>query len=323
MKHHYGRATAERYVRGTMSDAEAVPYEEHFFECERCAALVSEETLMNAERALALRPLSYRWRRQIIVGGSLAQAAALVSHGNAALDDGRRVSHDAWSRLTTFVEANSVSFVQCESSWGVKRSRQIAASPEEWLNVLNRRGASELQLAVHQVHGIVVRVRSDDPQQSTRWHAEQRFLGDQLNRRMWDVTYCGVLDDDDTAYRPALDVTAAAIALRAALHDSIKTALAARLYGYHLKLIGALHLLTIEDARIPHHPDLLVQPPAAARRLAAACVRGWVSPSQTYDHASTVMQWRARRKILDRLSDVVLDAFVGATNARLERDALT
>lgn len=318
MKHPYGRATAELYVRGTLSDAEALPYEEHFFECGRCAVLVSEQALLDGERALALRPLSYRWRRQIIVGGSLAQAAALVSHGNAALDDRGRVSHDAWSRLSTFVEANSVSFVRCESRWGVKWSRRIADSPEEWLNVLNRRGASALQLAVHRIDGVVVRVRSDGPQQRTRWRAKQRFLGHQLNRRMWDVTYCGVLDEDDTAYRPALDVTAAASALRAALHDSIKHALAARLYGYHLKLIGALHLLSIEDAKIPHHPDLLVHPPAAARRLAAACVRAWVSPSQTYDPTPTVTQWRARKMILERLTDVVLDAFVGATNARLD-----
>jgi hypothetical protein len=318
---HYDRAAAKRYVHGTMPDGEAANYEEHFFDCVRCASFVSEETLTDGERALALRPLSHRLRRQIIVAGSLAQAAALVSHGNAALDDGGRVSHDAWSRLSTFVGANSVSFVRRESVWGMKWSRHVAASPEEWLNSMSRRGVRALQLAVHRNDGVVVRVRSDDPQQRTRWHAQQRFLGDQLNRRMWDVTYCGVLDHDETAYRPGLDVDAAATALRAALVDSVRHALAARLYGYHLKLIGALHLLSIDDAKIPHHPDLLVQPHAAARRLAAACIRCWVSPTQTYDEVShSVTRWRARRKILQRLQDVVLDAFVGATNARLEAD---
>jgi hypothetical protein len=111
-----------------MTDAEAVPYEEHFFDCARCAALVSEQALIDAERAIALPPSSMRWRRRhFIARGSLAQAAALVSHGNAALGEDGTVPQDAWARLSPFVTANSVSIGQAEAT---KKVRDVSDKKE-------------------------------------------------------------------------------------------------------------------------------------------------------------------------------------------------
>jgi len=83
-----------------------------------------------------------------------------------------------------------------------------------------------------------------------------------------------------------------------------------------VKFLGALHLLTSPDPRIPHHPDLLADAPAAARCLAAASVKAWVSQTQTYDDVSTSLtRWRGRRAIIRRLREVVLDALAAAANA--------
>lgn len=104
--------------------------------------------------------------------------------------------------------------------------------------------------------------------------------------------------------------------LHLALADVLERARAARLHGYHVKFLGALHLLTSPDPRIPHHPDLLADAPAAARCLAAASVKAWVSQTQTYDDVSTSLtRWRGRRAIIRRLREVVLDALAAAANA--------
>ena len=161
----------------------------------------------------------------------------------------------------------------------------------------------------------MIRVLAVNPNQRVWWQAEQRYLGDPLNRRIWDVSYSGTADDDEAAYRELLDVDTATANLHLALADVLERARAARLHGYHVKFLGARHLLASPDPRIPHHPDLLADPAAAAKRLAAACVKAWSSQTQTYDDVSTsVARWRARRAIVKRLRNVVLDALAAATN---------
>jgi len=144
------RDVADQYVLGTLPDAEAELFEEHFFDCRECAARVSAQTLLSGEGTVSVsRGGKFRLctpRNQVIVGGSLAQAATLVSHGNAALVSRQALQVDAWSRLSTFNTANSVRFVR----YGRLSLRQrVAASPEEWFTVLRRLGATALQLRVH------------------------------------------------------------------------------------------------------------------------------------------------------------------------------
>jgi hypothetical protein len=98
---------AERYVLGTLPDAEAELYEEHFFECTQCAARVSAHTLLSRDLTLNVSPRGGRFRlftppSQVVVAGSLAQAASLVSHGNAALLSRQALQDDVWARLSAF-----------------------------------------------------------------------------------------------------------------------------------------------------------------------------------------------------------------------------
>jgi hypothetical protein len=315
-------SAAEPYVVGTMSDAEAELYEEHFFDCKQCAAHVSAQTLMSSDRTLSVSPRAGRFRLftpadQVVVAGSLAQAASLVSHGNAALASGQVLDDGAWARLSAFHAANSITFVRRQHVYGTLALRyRVADSPEEWLSVLKRLGVTALQLRVHASRGAVIRVLATNPDQCGWWQAEQRYLGDQLNRRIWDVSYSGSLDDDESEYRGLLDLETAMANLHAALADVMERARVARLHGYHVKFLGALHLLTSPDPRIPHYPDLLADPPPAAKSLAAACVKAWSSQTQTYDDVLTSLaRWRARRAIVKRLRDAVLDGLMTAANA--------
>jgi hypothetical protein len=319
MRHLCDRDIVDRYVLGTLPDAEAELFEEHFFDCRDCAARVSEQTLLSGEGTgrvshggkfrLCTPP------NEVIVVGSLAQAATLVSHGNAALASRQALQDDAWSRLSTFSTANSVTFVRYGR---LSLRHRVAGSPEEWLTVIKRLGATALQLRVHTSRGAVIRVLATNASQRAYWQAEQRYLGDQLNRRVWDVSYSGTADDDEAEYRELPDLETATANLRAALVDALGRAREARLHGYHVKVLGALHLLDSPDPRIPHHPDLLADPPAVATRLGAACVKAWTSPTQTYDDVSTSLaRWRARRVIVKRLGVVVLDGLAAAANACL------
>jgi hypothetical protein len=323
MQHICDRDVAERYVAGTLPDGEAELFEEHFFECKQCAVHVSAQTILSSDRTLGVSPRAGRFRLftppdQVVVAGSLAQAASLVSYGNAALASGEVLDDEAWARLSPFHAANSITFVRLQRIYGTLSLRQrVAGSPEEWLIVLKRLGATTLQLRVRAIRGAVIRVVATNPNHRAWWQAEQRYLGDQLNRRIWDVSYSGSTDDDDeTEYRELLDVETATANLHAALPDALERARVARLHGYHVKFLGALHLLTSPDPRIPHYPDLLADPRAAAKSLAAACVKALSSPTQTYDDVSTSLtRWRARRAIVKRLRDAVLDALAAAANA--------
>jgi len=109
---HGDEQEVERYVLGTLPDTEAELFEEHFFDCGHCAARVLAQTLLSDDRTLTLSPRGGRFRlfthpSQMLVAGSLAQAASLVSHGNAALASGQALQDDAWARLSAFNAANS------------------------------------------------------------------------------------------------------------------------------------------------------------------------------------------------------------------------
>jgi len=322
MNHVYESGVAERYVLGTLPDAEAELFEEHFFDCTECAARVSAQTLLLNHGTFRESSREGRFRlltppRQLVVVGCLAQAVSLVSHGNAALVSAHALQDDDWARLSAFHAANSITFVRNQNIYGpLSLRRRVARSPEEWLNLLKGLGATGLRLRVHASRGAVIRVLATDATHRTSWQAEQFYLGDQLNRRIWDVTYRGTADDGESGYRELSDLETATADLRAALADVLEYARAARLHGYHVKFLGAMHLLTSPDPSIPHHPDLLADPPAAAKRLAAACVKAWVSQTQTYDDVSvSVGRWRARRTIVERLRDVVIQALAAAANA--------
>jgi hypothetical protein len=322
MQHAFDQNTIDRYVLGTLPDAEAERFEEHFFDCTQCAARVIAQTLLSSDRTFSVTPRAGRFRlftpaRQVIAAGSLTQAVSLVSYGNAALASRRALPDDAWAHLSAFHAASSVTFVRRQRAYGLMSTHhRVAGSPEEWLNVLKRLGATALQLRVHASRGVVIRVLATNTTQRAWWQAEQRYLGDQLNRRIWDVSYSAMPDEDETEYRELLDLETATANLHAALADVLESARADGLHGYHVKFLGAMHLLTSPDPHISHHPDLLAEPSAAAKCLAAACIKAWTSPAQTYDDVSTgLARWRARRAIVTRLRDVVVDALVAAANA--------
>lgn len=211
------------------------------------------------------------------MNGTLAQAVALVAHGNAWLRAPDSTSHPDDFELTnsTFQYVRSVRFDGTPNG-----ERPATTSVSSWIGGALDAGVGRLSLIAG---GASFGVLGHAEDTSTAWYPSWTVNRDgvdpkDLKSRIWEVHYATATHGGDIQIASP-DIAAATKALHGAL-------VSAREFARHEQALEifaswfdrAIELMTSDDPSVEYHPDLLPSVGYAldARRLIAMGVRAWV-----------------------------------------------
>jgi hypothetical protein len=262
------------------------------------------------------------------MNGELAQAAALVAHGNAWLSRdqaARDAIADFENRNSTFQYVRTVEF-QDSSGEAVSRTA------EAWLESVTRDGFDKLSLIagtasahipfINQgLWGIVATGANLVEAWYGRWSPKRGGVDPtETKPRIWDVVYRGYRRDG--TFQVELGILAdRARELRSSLEAAIafaraKDSLAAWIPSFE----QAIALADSDRPQIEYHPDLLPEKgySPVARRLLAMCTKAWcfgAVGSWNDIGFSDAVQKREYDAVTDRMFSAVVLAIREAVNA--------
>ncbi len=228
------------------------------------------------------------------MNGPIAQIAAIVCHGNAALRGLERPRFFPDNSTCQFCDR--VEFVELRHGLrGKAKEHAVAAAPDDWFEVLRSEGAQGLRLD-HESSGDP---RLDDRMSagfigggerwsiatlsrapnSALWMARWTVWNQQAPaNRIWRVTY-GKVGEADGRWAPAAaDLMKHVDRLRRALAEIAPFARKHECGGFIECFEGALSILDTGAGSDVYHKDLAPQGilPPAASALLAACQKAWV-----------------------------------------------
>jgi hypothetical protein len=261
--------------------------------------------------------------------GTLAQLAALVSHGSAWLREPVSAPPDLRAS-STFRYVRSVRLEL--RSRGLLRRPVVADDPARWFEQLRARGVRALRLDPRGSGDVVPLPRhlaaafansakasivavADPPE---RWVGTWT-VGPVSSERRWTVEYLG--DIDPGAEVPTIEVAAARASLHAALESARDFAGRQRWAAWADVFDGALRAGDADPPEIAHHPDML---PAATdlarRRVLAMATRAWVfgGMGSWNDLGADDPSEQAE---YDRISAILYDAVLAAVAAAVNGPA--
>lgn len=255
----------------------------------------------------------------------LAQALALVAHGNAALagGDGQAAMEHSNS---TFRFVRSVSF-EVERRF---RGTATVSSVHDWLNAV--RGASVERLSLiagaaaptasadHWRRGVMGHARGRTYVWHGRWVLNQEGVDpSDPQRRIWEVNY-HLSSHDETLDWVAPNVEATTRRLQGAIGEALVFARAHDLTPFDGSFEDALAMADSPTGELPYYPDMLPERGYTldARRLLAMATRSWVfgGMGSWNDLGFSDPDTRAEYEgVTHRLHEAVLDGIRDATNA--------
>lgn len=265
--------------------------------------------------------------------GEIAQIAALVLHGNYALQG--NTSSSFWPDNSTFAFCKSVDFVTLDRDGGLTVAQAFAADPLQWFDRLASAGALGMRLHCHPSAGAagdrvsagfvgggpawlveVLSAPASDGWQS-RWELGDR---DDPERRIWTATFGRVL----TGVQRMSDQTADADSLCERLSATLE---AIRGFAGRHELTGFANSFSIglEALQSPtplglvYHTDMAPREfvDLSAERLLAVAQSAWVfggmgSWNDLYFEGD---EGRLYERLSDQLFSLLGDAIVTGVNA--------
>jgi hypothetical protein len=209
---------------------------------------------------------------------SLAQSASFVTYGNACLRG--MVEPDAvdWPRLSTMVDADTMTFDRCRRGsscyWRCPHTL-IATSPDVWLRRLRSSGVRYLQLLLSPSSGRPIMRAFGPPDSVETWRGSMRYVGDRLSGRVWRVTYTGQSRRNLKNFISHEDLHTAASDLRHAVESAREVALRHSMWRWEQGLEHASDILQTTNVTtvlttFTRHFDIMTHASLEARRLALA-----------------------------------------------------
>jgi hypothetical protein len=222
----------------------------------------------------------------LIMNGELAEAVALVAHGNAGLPGSDK------AQLVGFEETNStfqyVRSVTFETQSGRRRSSSVT-SVASWLDYLRRGrfqklslmagGVAPVAFADQGTWGILGHGRGEVEAWYPRWEVNRDGVDPaETKPRIWEVAYRSSARRGHVAVEP-IDLLARSRELESAVGSAIEFAVTNDILTNFVPWFEQAQALQSSDNPvIEWHPDLL--PPVGyslqARRLLASATRSWV-----------------------------------------------
>lgn len=264
------------------------------------------------------------------MNGELAQAVAVVSHGNSWLADVGAAREDIAifeAQNSTFQYVRSVRF-EAKSRWrGMSELGTVGA----WLRSISRAGIDRLSLiaggskpvafANAGLWGVVGQGRRTGDAWYGRWEVNRSGVDPaDLKPRIWEVKYRRVHGSWPIEAEP-IDLVGRMEELRSALADAKDFAERdPALATFAPWFEEALALESSNEPEIVWHPDMLssVGYGLDARRLLAMGARSWVFGGMgswndvSFNDAETQVQYR---RVSERLYEAVLSAVRDSTNS--------
>lgn len=256
------------------------------------------------------------------MNGELAQAIALVAHGNATLA-GRGETRHFEQRNSTFQFIRSLT-MEIPGRW---RTRTVT-SVEEWMQALPRAGVERLSLvgsgappsAFANQGGWAIQGQTE--RGAHVWHGSWKVNRDGIDpqARTWEVSY-PLGQRNGPAAADDVDIAAAKSELSAALNQASDFAARdSHLTTFHSLFDRALALGEADCPTAPYHADMLPTEgySVAARQLMAMASQAWVFGGMGswtdlgFDDASTTADFQ---RVSARLYRAVVDAARSAANA--------
>lgn len=259
------------------------------------------------------------------MNGELAQAVALVAHGNAALASGDDL--DAMEKSnSTFQYVRSVAFEVERRLLGTT----MDSSVRHWMKALHRTPVGRLSLiagdaaptafANQGMRGVLGHGRS----RTFAWYGSWEVNRDRVDPadpkpRLWEVTY-RLSAQDGKLEVGSPDVPATASRLQQAIGDARVFADAHNLTPFDAWFKEALAMAGSPNPEPPYHPDMLPQSGYSldARQLLAMATRSWVfgGMGSWNDVGFTDSDVQAEyEEITTRLYRAVVDGIRVATNS--------
>ena len=271
------------------------------------------------------------------MNGPIAQIAAIVCHGNAALSGVEHAGFFPDNSTCRFCDR--VEFIEFRRGlFGKVKERAVAATPDDWFNLLERDGERGLTLRFESsaqsdiddrfsaafVGGggqWFIATHSAGPS-SSAWAARWDVWNQEApENRIWRVSYGKVAETNAPALPVAGEVEAKAARLKSALGDIAPFARKIDLEGFAECFEGALRILEGGDASDVYHHDLAPTGtlPDQALAVLAACQKAWVfgGMGSWNDHGPLDDDQHEYDRHSEELFSALNAAIVAATNTSL------
>lgn len=228
------------------------------------------------------------------MNGTIAQALALVCHGNAWLRDIATLSTFADNSTRQFCDR--IEFVELPGAvfTGKPKEKVVAATPESWFMHLKGNGTHGLRLRYGVPDNQSINpwmtagfvggggqwtVTTFASQRSSTWAARWNVWNQRApDQRIWRVTYIRIGEQHDDAPIRSSPPGVVAENLSKALREIASFARQHDCGGFTVAFEAALRILESVDAPDVYHKDLAPPGclPERATTLLAACQKAWV-----------------------------------------------